>query len=336
MKVAINGFGRIGRIFFRQAFAHKDIDIVAINDLSNPAQLAYLLNYDSVYGRYEHGAAYEDGMLRVMGKKIKFISERDAMKLPWGTMNVDVVLESTGVFESYEKAKAHLDAGAKRVVISAPAKDADSDLGRTILMGVNEEQLKTCRISSNGSCTTNSAHPLMQILDEKLGVQKALLNTVHAYTATQSLVDGPNADWRRGRAAAHNIVPSTTGAALSVTRSVRSLEGKFDGIALRVPVIVGSVADITFVAKRTTSVEEVNSILRAGANEKRWQGIFAVNEEPVVSSDIVKQPFGAIADLSYTKVVGGDLVKVLSWYDNEWGYTATLLRHVCALKAYIK
>lgn len=335
MKVAINGFGRIGRIFFRQVFENKQIDIVAINDLGNPAQLAYLLYYDSVYGHYEHKAEYKDGFLCVGAKKIKFISERDTTKLPWKELKVDVVVESTGVFESYEKAKVHIDAGAKRVVISAPAKDEDSQLGKTILMGVNEGALKACVISSNGSCTTNSAHPVVQILSEQLGIRKALLNTVHAYTATQSLVDGPNADWRRGRAAAQNIVPSTTGAAISVTRAVESLKDKFDGIALRIPAVVGSIADITFLAKRKTSVQEVNDILARAAKESRWEGVFNVTQEPIVSSDIIKQPYGAIADLSYTKVVDGDLVKVLSWYDNEWGYTATLVRHVIALKQYI-
>ncbi|RJQ13601.1 type I glyceraldehyde-3-phosphate dehydrogenase [Candidatus Parcubacteria bacterium] len=337
MRIAINGFGRIGRIFFRQAFEHKGIEIVVINDLGDANQLAYLLKYDSVYGRYAKEVGFKNGNLIVDGKNIKFISEKEATKLPWKDLKIDVVVESTGVFESFQKAKAHIDAGAKRVVITAPAKDEESEIGRTILMGVNEHALKTCLISSNGSCTTNSAHPVAQVLSENPGIEKAVLNTVHGYTATQSLVDGPSkGDWRRGRAAAHNIVPSTTGAAISVARAVENLKGKFDGVAMRVPVIAGSMSDFTFIAKRKTSAEEINDILRKASQDKRWQGIFKVTEEQIVSSDILGEPYGAIVDLGYTKVVDNTLVKVLSWYDNEWGYTATLVCHVLALANYIK
>ncbi len=317
-KIAINGFGRIGRLFFRQVVEKRDLEIVAINDLGNPENLAYLLKYDTVYGRFE-------------GKLPPHVlQEKDPANLPWKKLGIDIVVEATGMFDSYEEAKIHLKAGAKRVVITAPAKDDDNAEGKTVLMGVNEEALKTCQISSNGSCTTNSVASVVQVLHEAVGVQKALLNTTHAYTATQSIVDGPSKgkDMRRGRAAAQNIIPSSTGAAVSVTRAVVDLTNRFDGIALRVPVSAGSIADITFLAKRKTSVQEVNEILKKAASTPRWKGILAVTEDQVTSSDIVGQSYGAIVDLEMTRVVDGDLVKVLSWYDNEWGYVATLVRHV--------
>lgn len=330
MKIAINGFGRIGRLFFRQAFGMAGFEIVAINDLGNPENLAYLLKYDSTYRAYDKEVKSEKGFLIVDGKKIKFSQEKDPTKLPWKNLGVDLVVESTGVFESYEKARAHLEAGAKRVVLTAPAKDPDGTLGETILVGVNEDRLGAVNISSNASCTTNSASPVIAVMAENPGIVKAILNTVHAYTATQSLVDGPTKgeDFRRGRAGAGNIVPSTTGAAIAVSRAIKELEGKFDGIAIRVPVITGSIADITFLAKRKTSVEEINKILTEASNAPRWKGILKVTEEQVVSSDIIGEPYGAIVDLKFTKVIDGDLVKILSWYDNEWGYVSTLVRHV--------
>ena len=344
-KIAINGFGRIGRLFFRRAFGEKGLDIAAVNDLGDAENLAYLLKYDTVYGRYGKEVKTKPGALVVEGKAIVLLQEKDPAKLPWKKLGIDIVVEATGIFESYEKAKAHLAAGAKRVVITAPAKDlapepvrcgagADGSPpaggGRTILMGVNESEMDVCPITSNGSCTTNAASPVIQIMSEDPGIVKAILNTVHGYTATQNLVDGPTRgkDWRRGRAAGVNIVPSTTGAAIAVTRAIPELEGKFDGIALRVPVASGSVADITFVAKRKTSVEEINDIFRRAAKSPRWKGILAVTEDQVVSSDIICEPYGAIVDLSCTKVVGGDLVKILSWYDNEYGYAAMLVKHV--------
>lgn len=328
--IAINGFGRIGRLLFRELFGKKGITIVAVNDLGDAENLSYLLKYDTVYGRYDRDVKSVPGKLMVDGKGIAFLQEKDASKLPWKAMKVDIVVESTGVFESYEKAKVHLDAGAKRVVITAPAKDADGPLGKTVLMGVNEGELKTVEMSSNGSCTTNAASPVIQVLSETVGVKKAVLNTVHAYTATQNIVDGPTKgkDYRRGRAAAQNMSPSTTGAAVAVTRAIPGLEGKFDGIAIRVPVPAGSIADITFVAKRPTTVEEINSILTKAAGEPRWKGILKVTNEQMVSSDIVREPYGAIVDLGFTKVVDGDLVKVLSWYDNEYGYVTTLAKHI--------
>jgi len=322
VKVAINGFGRIGRLFFRQAQDESDLQVVAINDLGDLENLSYLLQYDTVYGRFEHGL-----------KGVKSFKEKDPAKLPWKKLGVDIVIEATGAFNSYQEAKVHLQAGAKRVVITAPAKDEDGKDGKTVLSGVNEKDMASFTITSNGSCTTNAASPVIQVLSQNPGILKAVLNTTHGYTATQNLVDGASRskDVRRGRAAAQNIIPSTTGAAVAVTRAIPSLQGKFDGIALRVPVVAGSIADITFVSKRkTTSVKEINSILSKAAGSSQWKGILKVTQDPIVSSDILKEPYGAIADLNFTKVVDGDLVKVLAWYDNEWGYVTTLVRHVKA------
>ncbi|MBI2592558.1 MAG: type I glyceraldehyde-3-phosphate dehydrogenase [Candidatus Colwellbacteria bacterium] len=329
-KVAINGFGRIGRLFFRQAFGNPYLDVVAINDLGDCKNLAYLLKYDTVYGTYDKDVKSAEGKLIVDGKEIKFLQEKDPTKLPWKGLAIDVVVESTGAFESYEKAKVHLSSGAKRVVITAPAKDPDGTEGKTVLIGVNDAEAKGLVLTSNGSCTTNAASPVIAVMGETVGIEKAILNTVHAYTATQNIVDGParGDDMRRGRAAAENITPSTTGAAIAITRAIPELNGKFDGIAFRVPVISGSIADITFVTKRKTSVGEINEIFKKAAVSPRWQGILQVTEEQIVSSDIIGNPHGAIVDLNFTKVVDGDLVKVLSWYDNEWGYAATLVKHV--------
>lgn len=329
-KIAINGFGRIGRLFFRQSFGNANFEIVAINDLGNVDNLAYLLKYDSVYRGYGKEIKVEGSNLVVDGKKIVFLQEKDPTKLPWRDLGIDVVMESTGVFESYERAKVHIAAGAKRVVITAPASDADSAEGKTVLVGVNDEEAKGVVLTSNGSCTTNAASPVIQIMSENPGITKAVLSTVHGYTATQSIVDGPTkgSDFRRGRAAAQNIVPSTTGAATAVTRAIKELSGKFDGISFRVPVVTGSIADITFIAKRATTVEEINDIFKKAAMEPRWQGILAVTEDQIVSSDVIGAPYGAIVDLKFTKVIDGDLVKILSWYDNEWGYVTTLVRHV--------
>jgi len=341
-RIAINGFGRIGRLFLRQAFGKRGIDVVAINDLGDCENLAYLLEYDTVYGRYPKEVRSENlesrSYLTVDGKKILFLQEKEPTRLPWKDLKIDIVVESTGVFESYEKAKVHLQAGAKRVVITAPAKDLvgskDSPQGgtegRTVLVGVNDDEAKGVVLTSNGSCTTNAASPVIQIMSENPGIKKAILSTVHGYTATQNLVDGPtkSKDYRRGRAAAQNIVPSTTGAAIAVTRAIRNLEGKFDGIAMRVPVLCGSIADITFLSTRKTTAEEINEIFRQAAASARWRGILKVTEDPIVSADIIGEPYGAIVDLGFTKVIDGDLVKVLSWYDNEAGYVSTLVKHV--------
>ena len=342
-RIAINGFGRIGRAFFRVAQTHPDMEIVAINDLGEAGQFAYLLKYDSVYGRVPFSVDAGEKELIVDGAHIPLLAEADPTKLPWKDMRIDVVVESTGFFTSFEKAKAHVDAGAKRVVITAPVKDEAPEgiHGATILVGINDDKFKTSTITSNASCTTNASSPLMQILHETIGIEKALLNTTHGYTASQSLVDGPvkrakgKDDYREGRAGAHNIVPSSTGAAIAVTKAIPDLAGKFDGISLRVPIIAGSIADVTFIAKRDTTVEEVNDILKKAAGEERWQKVFTVTEEPLVSSDIVGTSHASIADLSLTRVVDKNLVKVMAWYDNEMGYTHALVEHVARLAKYI-
>jgi len=329
--VAINGFGRIGRFFFRRALLNPSVTIVAINDLGNIENLAYLLQYDSVYGILSEEVRVENGYLIAGRFRAKVLSEKDPTLLPWKELGVDVVVESTGVFDDYEKAGAHVKAGARRVVITAPVKGgAGAETGATVLMGLNESVLKGVAITSNASCTTNAASPLIAILNETLGVEKAVLNTVHGYTATQSIVDSPvkGSYMRRGRAAAVNIVPSSTGAAVAVTQAYPELLGKFDGVAMRVPVPSGSMVDVTFVAKRHTNAEEVNAILERAAGDERWEGVFSTTREQLVSTDILGLPYASIADLSLTRVVGGNLVKVLAWYDNEAGYTETLLKHV--------
>lgn len=340
IRVAINGFGRIGRAFARLSHGRgmdstgsPQVELVAVNDLGSPLNLAYLLKYDTVYGRAPFDVDIAEGHLLLGGpllQKVKFFSEKDPANLPWKDLDIDVVVESTGFFTDYEKAQVHITAGAKRVVITAPVKD-ESSIGATVLMGVNEEKLATCQITSNASCTTNATSPVIAILDEAIGIEKAVLSTTHAYTASQSLVDGPSRkDMKEGRAAAQNIVPTSTGAALAVTKAYPQLEGKFDGISLRVPVAAGSIADITFIAKRPTTREEINDALRKAERDSRWQGIFKTTDEELVSSDIIGQPFASIADLGMTRVVDGTLVKVLAWYDNEMGYTESLVRHVIA------
>ena len=332
-RVAINGFGRIGRSFFRAAYGRDDFEIVAINDLVPADNLAYLLKYDTVYGNAKFTVTAAEKSLVVENKSIPVFSEKDPLKLPWRDMGIDIVVESTGFFTDAAKARAHIDAGAKRVVITAPGKGEGLE---TILMGANEEKFGTCDISSNASCTTNAASPLIGVLDEAIGIERALLNTTHAYTATQAIVDcaAPD-DFRRGRAGAQNLVPSSTGAAKATTLAYPQLKGKFDGIAVRVPVASGSIVDITFVPKRATTVEEVNDALRKAAASDRWKRVFAVSDEPLVSSDILGLPYGAIADLQMTRVVDGTLVKVLAWYDNEMGYAHTLIEHVAAVAKHV-
>lgn len=329
IRVAINGFGRIGRAFYKVAREREELEVVAVNDLGDIKNMAYLLKYDTAYGvsGFDVSVNADNSSIVVAGSELKYLSEKEPTKLPWKDLAIDVVVESTGLFTSYEKARVHIDAGAKRVVISAPAKD---DLGgETVLLGINEEKLAKCDISSNASCTTNAASPVLAILHESLGIEKALLNTVHGYTASQSLVDGPNKkDWREGRAAAQNIVPSSTGAAIAVTKALPDLQGLFDGVAMRVPVVTGSIVDLTFISKKDTTAEEVNKILEKASKEKRWEKSFFVTKEQLVSSDIKGSKYASIADLSFTRVVGGNLVKVLAWYDNEMGYTYTLLEHV--------
>jgi glyceraldehyde 3-phosphate dehydrogenase len=330
IKVAINGFGRIGRAFLKIAWDRPEIEIIAINDLGSIESFAYLLRHDTVYRNWNHKVEVSGSNLIIDGKSVKFISEKDATKLPWKDLGIDVVVESTGLFTSYDKAKFHIDQGAKKVVISAPSKGGDGSVqGETILLGINENKFGTCDITSNASCTTNAASPLISILHEALGIEKAILNTVHGYTASQALVDGPSKkDLREGRAAAQNIVPSSTGAAIAVTEAFPELKGIFDGISIRVPVPAGSIVDVTFISKKNTTKEEVNSILEKAAQDKKWAKIFTVTKEPLVSSDILGESHASIADLEMTRVVGGNLVKVLGWYDNEMGYTYTLVDHV--------
>jgi glyceraldehyde 3-phosphate dehydrogenase len=328
IKVAINGFGRIGRAFLKIAWERPEIEIVAVNDLGSIDSLAYLLRYDTVYRKWEHDVKVNETSLIIDGKPVKFVSEKDTTKLPWRELDIDVVIESTGLFTAFEKAKFHLDQGAKKVVISAPSKGDGSFPGETILLGINEEKFGMCDVTSNASCTTNASSPLIAILDEAFGIEKAILNTVHGYTASQALVDGPSKkDLREGRAAAQNIVPSSTGAAIAVTKAFPSLEGLFDGISIRVPVPAGSIVDVTFISKKETTREEVNEVLKSAAASEKWQKIFAVTDEPLVSSDILANSHASIADLEMTRVVGGNLVKVLGWYDNEYGYTYTLVEH---------
>jgi len=323
-KIAINGFGRIGRAFFKLAAQRKELEIVAINDLGDRENLEYLLAYDSVYGKTGEGIVSKL-------EKVEFLQEKDPANLPWGDLGIDVVVESTGFFRDKEKAQLHINAGAKRVVISAPSSDAP-----TVLMGVNEDDLKENAVTCNASCTTNAGSPVIGILDETIGIEKAMLNTVHGYTATQRTVDGPSKkDPRRGRAAAVNIIPTSTGAAQATTKVHDQLTEKFDGIALRVPVPAGSIVDITFIAKRDTTVEEINEVLSAAAGNARWSSVFAVTNEPLVSTDIIGDTHASIADLGMTRVVGGNLVKVLAWYDNEVGYANSLVDHVIATGSHI-
>ena len=325
-RVAINGFGRIGRSFLRETFRSADFDIVAINDLTDTKTLAYLLKYDSAYGRYSESVEAKDGTLIIGGKEIRVLAEKEPSQLPWKELNIDIVIEASGFFTSSEKARAHIDAGAKRVVITAPATGEVT----TALVGVNDDLFASALpITCNASCTTNSVAPVIAIIQEALGIVRGGMTTVHAYTSTQKLVDSPDAhDLRRGRAAAANIIPSTTGAAEAVIQVIPSLAGKFGAVAIRVPTITGSLSISTLEIGRATTVDEVNGIFRKAAGEARWSKSLTVIEDPVVSSDIVGEPYGALVDLTLTKVIDGTMIEVFSWYDNEAGYTATLVEHV--------
>lgn len=325
-KIAINGFGRIGRSFFRSAFGDKNFEIVAVNDLSDTKNLAYLLKYDSVYGRYDKKVEAKDGYFEVDGKKVKVFAEKDPASLPWKDLGVDIVVESTGFFTHGDKAKSHIDAGAKRVIITAPANGEV----KTALIGVNDDKFgKNHPLTCNASCTTNSVAPVLQILLENFGIKDAMLTTIHGYTATQKLVDGPDAkDVRRGRAAGVNIVPSSTGASEAITKAIPALEGKFDADSIRVPTITGSLSVITAKLEKAVSIEDLRNVFKKSAEDSRWEKVLKITEDPIVSTDIIGEPYGAIVDLSLSKVVGSDLVKVFSWYDNEAGYTATLVEHV--------
>lgn len=322
IRVGINGFGRIGRNFFRAVkAAGADIEIVAVNDLTDNHTLAHLLKYDSVLGRLDAEVTYDDESITVDGHKIVALAERDPAKLPWGDLNVDIVVESTGFFTDATAAKAHIDGGAKKVIISAPAKNEDA----TFVMGVNEGDYdpEKHHIISNASCTTNCLAPMAKVLDEEFGIVRGLMTTVHAYTGDQKIHDAPHKDLRRARAAAVNIVPTSTGAAKAVSLVLPQLKGKLDGYALRVPVITGSATDLTFTASREVTVEEVNAAIKKAA-EGPLKGVLAYSEDPLVSTDIVTDPHSSIFDSGLTKVIG-DQVKVVSWYDNEWGYSNRLV-----------
>jgi len=322
-KIAINGFGRIGRAAYKVIAETADLQVVGINDLMSIENAAYALKYDSVYGTYKKTISHDSDNLIIDGVKIKYTSIKDPELLPWKALDIDVTIESTGFFTSMTGAKKHITAGAKFVIISGPTKDTPM-----IVHGVNNSEEKM-EVFSCASCTTNNTSPIMEILGRRIGIKKAILNTIHAYTTSQSLVDGPsNKNFRMGRAAGLNLAPSTTGAAIATTKVIPKYEGKFDGVAVRVPVPVGSMSDITFITERPTSIEEINQILTEESKTDRYNKVVAVTTDPVVSSDIVKSPFAATADLAMTKVVDGDLVKVMAWYDNEWGFTNQMIRLV--------
>lgn len=313
-RIAINGFGRIGRAAFRIINDRDDAEVVAINDLTPKENLEYLLRYDTVYGKQDKAT---------LGG-VEFLSEVEPAKLPWKKLNIDVVLECTGVFTKDGAAKAHIEAGAKKVIVSAPTKGENDDV-QTFLKGVNHDNYLGQNVISNASCTTNCISPVVSIMHKNFTVLKSLMTTVHAYTATQSIVDGPNKDFRKGRAAAANIIPTSTGAAIATTKVIPELQDKFDGISLRVPIPVGSISDMTFLVEKKTTPEEINEAFKKAAQNPFYAGVLEVTEEPIVSSDIVGNPHSAIVDLSFTRVVDGDLVKVLAWYDNEWGYANRLI-----------
>ena len=324
VRVAINGFGRIGRAAFKIALQKNEIEVVAINDLTEPSVLAHLLKYDTAYGHFREEVAVTEKGIRVAGVEYPMFAEPVPEKLPWKDLNVDVVLECTGRFTDKEGSSKHITAGAKKVILSAPSKGDDGSVP-TFLIGVNHDTYQEETVVSNASCTTNSLAPIAQVLHEKFGIEKALMTTIHSYTADQNLQDGPHRDLRRARAAAENIVPTTTGAAIAVTQVLPELHEKFDGISVRVPTIVVSLTDFTFLLKEKTTVEKINDVLKEAAASPRYRNVLAVTDEPLVSSDFIGSPYSSTVDLSMTAVVDGDLVKVVAWYDNEWGYSNRLV-----------
>jgi glyceraldehyde 3-phosphate dehydrogenase len=322
-KVAINGLGRIGRAVFKIIQDNPDLELVAVNDLVPPKNLAYLLNYDTVYGRSKNKVGSDENSLIIDGKHYKVVSERDPAQLPWGSLGIDLVFECTGLFTNKEALEKHIQAGAKSVILSAPTKSEGIE---TVVYGVNHVP-ESDNIFSCASCTTNCISPVVEVMGRRIGIKKAILTTIHAYTATQAIVDGPSKKQvREGRAAAANFVPSTTGAAIATTKVLPQYKGKFDGVAVRAPIPVGSISDIVFVTERPTTVEEINTIFREEAESDRYKGIMSACDEEIVSSDIVGDAHASIVDLTMTQVVDGDLVKVMSWYDNEWGYANQMVR----------
>ena len=322
-KIAINGLGRIGRAAFKIILETHELELRAVNDLNAADDLAYLLNYDTVYGRYHKKVAPAPDGLTVDGKTYPVFREKDPARLPWRKLEIDIVLECTGVFNQQADLQRHLAAGAKTVILSAPAKSPEI---ATVVHGANSTHEPTTGIISCASCTTNCITPVVEVMGRRIGVQKAIMTTVHAYTATQAIVDRPNKRRRRGRAAAVSLIPASTGAAIATTKALPQYAGKFDGIAVRVPVAIGSLADIVFLTSRRTTAEEVNTILTEEANSERYRGVLGVTDEPLVSSDIIQDPRASVVDLELTQVVDGNLVKVMSWYDNEWGYTSQMIR----------
>jgi glyceraldehyde 3-phosphate dehydrogenase len=316
VKVGINGFGRIGRLVLRAGIKERDIEFVSINDLTDPKTLAYLLKYDSVHGRFEGDVKAGDGFIEVNGKKIKITAEKDPAKLPWGQLGVEIVVESTGRFTDVEASKAHITAGAKKVIISAPSKgDAPS-----VVMGVNPEMAKNVVVLDNASCTTNCLAPVAHVLEKEFGIEKGMMTTIHAYTNDQVILDFPHKDLRRARAAAMNIIPTTTGAAKAMGKVIPATKGKLDGISIRVPVCDGSLVDLVVVLKKNVTVQDVNAAMRRYA-EGEMKGVLEYTEDPIVSSDVIGNKSSSIFDASATMVVAGNMVKVLAWYDNEWGYS---------------
>ncbi len=327
-KVAINGLGRIGRAALKVILETQELELVAINDLVPVDNLAYLLSFDTVYGRYERTVRSEDDTLIIDDKPYKVFHEKDPEALPWGDLRVDIVLECTGKFTRREDMERHIRAGARSVILSAPSKSEEVE---TIVYGVNDRSDSSVRVLSCASCTTNCITPVMEIMDRRIGVKKAIMTTIHAYTSSQSIVDAPAKSFRRGRAGAQNFVPTSTGAAIATTRALPQLAGRFNGVAVRGPIPVGSISDIIILASRSTSAEEINAIFREEAESERYRGILGANEAQIVSSDIIKDPRASIVDLTMTQVVDGDLVKVMSWYDNEWGYSNQMVREAVRL-----
>lgn len=322
-RIAINGFGRIGRAAFRIALNQKNIEVVAINDLTDSATLAHLLKYDTAQKRIENKVSSNKNGIVVDGITYPVFAQKDPTLLPWKDLKVDVVLECTGIFRTYEDAQKHMKAGAKKVIISAPAKGENVE---TVVLGVNDEKIKkTTNVYDLASCTTNCIAPVMKIMSDNFTIEKALMTTVHAYTADQNLVDGPHSDLRRARAAAQNIVPTSTGAAIAVTKAIPKLKGKFDGFAIRVPVVDGSLSDITIKIKENVTIEKINELFIKMSKDKKFKGILMTTYDQIVSCDILGNPHSSIVDLSLTNVIEGNLVKLVSWYDNEWGFSNRMI-----------
>jgi glyceraldehyde 3-phosphate dehydrogenase len=321
-RVAINGLGRIGRAAFKIVLDNSELQIGAVNDLVALDNLAYLLKYDTVYGRYEKTVEHRENMLVIDDQEYRVFNEKDPARLPWGELDIDVVFECTGVFRDLEGLEKHIQAGAKHVILSAPGKGEDMPM---VVHRVNEPEVPP-RIISCASCTTNCITPVVEIMGRHFDVKKAMMTTIHAYTSSQAIVDSPRSKWRRGRAGAANFVPTSTGAAKATTKALPQYEGRFDGVAVRGPVPVGSLADMVFLVDRQTNSDKVNEIFREESQTDRYHGILGVSEDPIVSSDIIKDPRASIVDLTMTQIVDGDMVKVMSWYDNEWGYTNQMVR----------